>query len=616
MAEDLILDIDFDITKAEAKQRKLQREFDQSVEKTRLIKEQISAISEKIEKSKQKQADYNAVLDDTSKKLDAYMTGDLQLTDKQLATLQKRNETALNGLEKEEVYQKKQEMLISKQNMQLKEQQAKTANIADKIKLATTNSSKWGEGLKSADKSMAKLGRRIKSLITSALLFSVITKAFTALRNNFSGLLTKEGSKTAALISQIKENLSTIGMTLYQSAAPYITWLLQKLAEITKLLSEGIAKILGKNVNQMKALAKYTKKTGDEAKKSTLGFDTIQIAQGDEKSGGNTSGIGKNVETGINTILGMLLLGGALLVLGVILTFTGVNIPLGLGLIAAGALTIVAPIAAKWDALDQNTKDTIQGILGIGGILLFIVGIALLCFGMIPLGIGLIIAGASAVAYAVSLDPSRFFNSVKMVFENIRTFITGWISWFRVSFLDKCFGTAFGESLQGMFDAWCAIFKNMIDFVDGIVHGDWKKAGKALVNVLIGCLNAGISSINTVIQFFLGGGTKLINGLGKLMGKDWNLNANWAKIPKIPYLATGAVIPGGRPFPAILGDQRAGQTNIEAPLDTIVEAVKLAIGEPKFSIEAKGSMAQLIKMLNLEIQREQNRASLFQGGAR
>ena len=611
MAEDLILDVNFDITKAEAKQRKLQREFDQSVEKTRLIKEQISAISEKIEKSKQKQADYNVTLDDTSKKLDAYMTGDLQLTDKQLAALQKKNETALNGLEKEEVYQKKQELLISKQNAKLKEQQDKTADIADKIKLATTNSSKWGEGLKSADKSMTKLGKRIKSLITSALLFSVITKAFTALRNNFSGLLTKEGSKTAALISQIKENLSTIGMTLYQSAAPYITWLLQKLTEMTKILSEGIARILGKNVNQMKALAKQTEKAGDAAKKNTLGFDNIQIAQGNDEISGDVSGMSKTVETGINTILGMLLLGGALLVLGVILTFTGANIPLGIGLMAAGALSLVAPIAAKWDTLDQHTKDTIQGILGIGGILLFIVGIALLCFGMIPLGIGLIMAGAAAVAYAVSLDPNRFFNSVKMVFEKIRTFITGWISWFRKSFLDKCFGTGFGESLQGMFDSWCEIFKNMLDFVDGIIRGDWKKAGKALVNVLIGCLNAAISNLNMTIQGFLGGGAKLINWIGEKMGKKWNLNANWAKIPTIPYLATGAVIPGGRPFPAILGDQRAGQTNIEAPLDTIVEAVKLAIGEPKFSVEAKGSMAQLIKMLNLEIQREQNRASLF-----
>lgn len=43
---------------------------------------------------------------------------------------------------------------------------------------------------------------------------------------------------------------------------------------------------------------------------------------------------------------------------------------------------------------------------------------------------------------------------------------------------------------------------------------------------------------------------------------------------QIPALANGAVIRGGNPFLAILGDQRAGQTNIEAPISTIREAVR------------------------------------------
>ena len=38
---------------------------------------------------------------------------------------------------------------------------------------------------------------------------------------------------------------------------------------------------------------------------------------------------------------------------------------------------------------------------------------------------------------------------------------------------------------------------------------------------------------------------------------------------KIPRLAKGAVIPGGREFAAILGDQPKGQTNIEAPAELI-----------------------------------------------
>ena len=45
-------------------------------------------------------------------------------------------------------------------------------------------------------------------------------------------------------------------------------------------------------------------------------------------------------------------------------------------------------------------------------------------------------------------------------------------------------------------------------------------------------------------------------------------------IRSIPHLASGAVIRGGSPFLAVLGDQQAGQTNIEAPLSTIRQAVR------------------------------------------
>ena len=49
---------------------------------------------------------------------------------------------------------------------------------------------------------------------------------------------------------------------------------------------------------------------------------------------------------------------------------------------------------------------------------------------------------------------------------------------------------------------------------------------------------------------------------------DW---ISTIKVPQIPELATGTVIPPRHRFAAILGDQRHG-TNIEAPLDTIRQA--------------------------------------------
>lgn len=54
---------------------------------------------------------------------------------------------------------------------------------------------------------------------------------------------------------------------------------------------------------------------------------------------------------------------------------------------------------------------------------------------------------------------------------------------------------------------------------------------------------------------------------------------NWNAQVSLPRLANGAVIQGGKPFAAILGDQSRGQTNIETPLATMIEAFKQAQAE-------------------------------------
>lgn len=80
----------------------------------------------------------------------------------------------------------------------------------------------------------------------------------------------------------------------------------------------------------------------------------------------------------------------------------------------------------------------------------------------------------------------------------------------------------------------------------------------------------------------------------------------------IPHLAQGAVLRGGDPFLAYLGDQPRGQTNIEAPLSTIVDAFKIAlseVGSPinNININATGDMSQMIRFLNLKINEENRR---------
>ena len=73
----------------------------------------------------------------------------------------------------------------------------------------------------------------------------------------------------------------------------------------------------------------------------------------------------------------------------------------------------------------------------------------------------------------------------------------------------------------------------------------------------------------------------------------------------IPYLASGAVIPPNAPFMAVLGDQTHG-TNIEAPLDTIKQAVAEVIAEVAIRNEFifSGELGPLIRLLYPEIRSE------------
>lgn len=84
-------------------------------------------------------------------------------------------------------------------------------------------------------------------------------------------------------------------------------------------------------------------------------------------------------------------------------------------------------------------------------------------------------------------------------------------------------------------------------------------------------------------------------------------------IYNVPRLAQGSVLKGGDPFLAYLNDQPRGQTNIEAPLSTIVDAFKQALSasdynrQPEININASGDMSSFIRMLNFRLKDENNR---------
>lgn len=111
---------------------------------------------------------------------------------------------------------------------------------------------------------------------------------------------------------------------------------------------------------------------------------------------------------------------------------------------------------------------------------------------------------------------------------------------------------------------WSGVFNTFKDV--------FKTGFKNALNGAIEFINKGIENINGMLEF----SWDPIVIFGKKITKGGSVDLG--SIPSIPALARGAVLPPNKPFLAMLGDQKNG-TNVEAPLDTIKEALKEAMTE-------------------------------------
>lgn len=112
----------------------------------------------------------------------------------------------------------------------------------------------------------------------------------------------------------------------------------------------------------------------------------------------------------------MLYAGIAVLAIGLILALSGVNIPLGLGMIAAGAVMTFTGAALKWDWAPEKIREIFSKILSILAAGLAVLGIILCLTGMsIPLGIGMIYAAYKMSSFAASIDGNALVTAIKTV---------------------------------------------------------------------------------------------------------------------------------------------------------------------------------------------------------
>ena len=151
-------------------------------------------------------------------------------------------------------------------------------------------------------------------------------------------------------------------------------------------------------------------------------------------------------------------------------------------------------------------------------------------------------------------------------------------------------GVAVG-AIADAIDLAVVVLRGLTDFLSAVFRGNWDAAWQAIgntvntvwdkmTNAIKTAVNGIIGFINRMISAVVTGINAVINALNGLSfdlpdifgGGHVGFNISPLTAPQIPYLAQGAVIPANREFLAVLGDQSHG-TNVEAPLDTIKQAV-------------------------------------------
>lgn len=229
--------------------------------------------------------------------------------------------------------------------------------------------------------------------------------------------------------------------------------------------------------------------------------------------------------------------GAALLALGVMLTLSGGALPLGIGLIAAGAATLAAGVALNWNYILTTIKNVLKEIGIAAGGALVALGLMLIVTGVgLPLGIGLLLAGAATMATSVALNWDFFADKIQQMLDGITAVFKGFVN------------------------GGLGLFENFINGVIGIV--------------------------NNVISF--------INGLVGILGIHIDL------IPEvsIPRLATGGFVDEGQLFIAneagaeMVGAM--GRRTVVANNEQIVEGISAGV-----TVANDGVIAAIYALMNL-----------------
>lgn len=276
----------------------------------------------------------------------------------------------------------------------------------------------------------------------------------------------------------------------------------------------------------------------------------------------------------------------AFLAIGAALAFSGANIPLGLALLAAGAVTMGTAIMPNWNDLSDNVQQKISMITTVVGGALLAVGAILALSGVaLPLGLGLMAAGALSLGAVATLNWDFVVNSIKKVVSVITGILSGALIVLGVLLCLSGAGVGLGlavlaAGLSLSYAAWTLDDNPITRFV------------RQMANSIIGLVNGVIDAINDMFHIQFNGLS--IMGITLIPAFDIRL----VDIPHIPFFEDGGFPNEGQLFIAreagaeMVGAM--GRRTAVANNDQIVEGISAGV-----SVANDGVIAAIYALLNV-----------------
>lgn len=324
---------------------------------------------------------------------------------------------------------------------------AQTQEMSKAMNKGFKNILKWGFGIRSTFILMRKLKSAIIDGVSAFAEYDTETKAsIDGLKQSLKQLKVSWGAAFAPILNTVAPLLQKL-IGWLQIAADFVNQLFSALSGKTTY-----RRAIVQNTDSNEDLSDSYTSVGEAAKaakREIMGFDEINKLskedtdkKTDKDKDSDTPGIiyedvpiTSGVATGLSKVIETvkkhlkeleLFAAGMALGLGLVLTFSGANIPLGLALIAIGAIGLARAVTENWGAITANVRSALGAVEMVVSGLLLGVGAALAFSGTnIPLGLALMAAGAVGLAAAVALNWEEIPARVRRVIADIAMAVGG-----------------------------------------------------------------------------------------------------------------------------------------------------------------------------------------------